>query len=207
VLIASQITIGPLVAEDFGPLFCWINDVAAARLDFAYRPVDVVAHQQWWDSLGKDQTRVVFAIRKPTDPAIIGYVQINGINSVHRSAEIGIRIGEEKHRGQGYGQEALRLAVEFCWNHLNLNRVQLVVFKHNIRAISAYKAVGFRKEGVLRKAPFIGGGRVDLCVMAALRPAPARQRKLRVSAPVMAHLTDAYGTPEMATANAYLPVA
>ena len=184
-LIASRITIGPLVAEDFGPLFCWINDVAAARLDFAYRPVDVVAHQQWWDSLGKDQTRVVFAIRTPQDPAIIGYVQINGINSVHRSAEIGIRIGEEKHRGQGYGKEALRLAVEFCWNHLNLNRVQLVVFKHNVRAISAYKAVGFRKEGVLRKAAFIGGGWVDLCVMAALRPAPARRRKLRVPAPVM----------------------
>jgi RimJ/RimL family protein N-acetyltransferase len=151
VLIASRITIGPLVAEDFGPLFCWINDVAAARLDFAYRPVDVVAHQQWWDSLGKDQTRVVFAIRKPTDPAIIGYVQINGINSVHRSAEIGIRIGEEKHRGQGYGKEALQLAV--------------------------------------------------------LRPAPARQRKLRVSAPAMTLLADVHGTPEIATANAHLPAA
>ncbi len=105
-LIASHITIGPLVAEDFGPLFCWINDVAAARLDFAYRPVDVVAHQQWWDSLSKDQTRVVFAIRKATEPSIIGYIQINGINGVHRSAEIGIRIGEEKNRGQGYGKEA-----------------------------------------------------------------------------------------------------
>ena len=141
------------------------------------------------------------------DPAIIGYVQINGINSVHRSAEIGIRIGEEKHRGQGYGKEALRLAVEFCWNHLNLNRVQLVVFKHNVRAISAYKAVGFRKEGVLRKAAFIGGGWVDLCVMAALRPAPARQRKLRVPAPVMAALADVQGRPEIVAADARLPVA
>ncbi len=206
-LIASHITIGPLVAEDFGPLFCWINDVAAARLDFAYRPVDVVAHQQWWDSLSKDQTRVVFAIRKATEPSIIGYIQINGINGVHRSAEIGIRIGEEKNRGQGYGKEALQLAVEFCWNHLNLNRVQLIVFKHNVRAISAYKAVGFRKEGVLRKAAFIGGGWVDLVVMGALRPAPARQRKLRLSASAKAPLTDAPGTPEIAAAETHLRVA
>jgi RimJ/RimL family protein N-acetyltransferase len=206
-LIASHITIGPLVAEDFGPLFCWINDVAAARLDFAYRPVDVVAHQQWWDSLSKDQTRVVFAIRKAMEPSIIGYIQINGINGVHRSAEIGIRIGEEKNRGQGYGKEALQLAVEFCWNHLNLNRVQLIVFKHNVRAISAYKAVGFRKEGVLRKAAFIGGGWVDLVVMAALRPAPARQRKLRLSASAKAPLTDAPGTPEIAAAETHLRVA
>ena len=63
----------------------------------------MMAHQQWWDSLGKDATKIVFAIRKTMDPPIIGYVQINGINSVHRSAEIGIRIGEEKNRGQGYG--------------------------------------------------------------------------------------------------------
>jgi len=207
VLIASLITIGPLVAEDFGPLFCWINDVAAARLDFAYRPVDMVAHQQWWDSLCKDQTRVVFAIRRATEPSIIGYIQINGINSVHRSAEIGIRIGEEKNRGQGYGKEALRLAVEFCWNHLNLNRVQLVVFKHNVRAISAYKAVGFRKEGVLRKAAFIGGGWVDLCVMAALRPSPVRRRKPPLSGSAIAPFAEVHGAPEIAAAKAHLRVA
>ncbi len=180
-LMASRITIGPFVPEDFGPVFCWMNDVAAARLDFAYRPVDMMTHQRWWQSLGRDQTKVVFAIRKTADLAIIGYVQITGINSVHRSAEIGIRIGEEKNRGRGYGKEALRLAVEFCWNHLNLNRVQLVVFKHNDRAIRAYQAVGFRKEGLLRKAAFIGGDWVDLILMAALRPAQRASRRLPAS--------------------------
>jgi RimJ/RimL family protein N-acetyltransferase len=201
-LIASRITIGPVVAEDFGPLFCWINDVAAARLDFAYRPVDIMAHQQWWDSLGKDPARVVFAIRKTMEPAIIGYIQINGINSVHRSAEMGIRIGEEKNRGQGFGKEALLLTMEFCWNHLNLNRVQLVVFKHNVRAISAYKAVGFRKEGVLKKAAFIGGGWVDLVVMAALRPAPARRSKSLAAAPALLALPHVRATTELnATAS------
>lgn len=181
-LMASRITIGPLIPEDFAPLFCWINDVAAAGLDFAYRPVDMMTHRQWWDSLGKDATKVVFAIRKTTEPFIIGYVQINAINSVHRSAELGIRIGEEKNRGQGYGKEALRLAVDFCWNHLNLNRVQLIVFKHNDRAIGAYKAVGFKKEGLLKKAAFIGGRWVDLILMAALRPAPSRQRRTKLPA-------------------------
>jgi len=195
-LTASRINIGPLVPEDFGPLFCWINDVSAARLDFAYRPVDMMAHQQWWDSLGQDQTRVVFAIRKTMEMPIIGYIQINGINSVHRSAEMGIRIGEEKNRGQGYGKEALRLATEFCWNHLNLNRVQLIVFKHNLRAISAYKAVGFRKKGVLRKAAFIGGNWVDLVVMAALRPASSLQRKFP-PAPAFQQAKDPPGVPAM----------
>ena len=193
-LLASRITIGPLVADDFGPLFCWINDVAAARLDFSYRPVDMMTHRQWWDGLGKDAGKVVFAIRKTTEPLIIGYVQINGINAVHRSAELGIRIGEEKNRGQGYGKEALRLAVDFCWNHLNLNRIQLIVFKHNHRAIGAYRAAGFRKEGLLRRAAFIGGEWVDLVLMAALRPAPPRKKRSHPAA----HILPSYSHPRAA---------
>jgi RimJ/RimL family protein N-acetyltransferase len=81
------------------------------------------------------------------------------------------------HRGQGYGKEALRLALDFCWNHLNLNRVQLVVFRHNSRAIGAYAAAGFRKEGRLRKAAFIDGEWVDLVLMAACRPAKKASRR------------------------------
>jgi [ribosomal protein S5]-alanine N-acetyltransferase len=176
-LMAARITIGPFVPEDFGSLFCWANDTVAARHDFAFKPVDMMAHQQWWESLGKDPTKVTFAIRKTIEPAIIGYVQIAGINAVHRSAELGIRIGAEKNRGQGYGKEALALAVEFCWNHLNLNRLQLLVFKHNQRAAGAYKAVGFKKEGLLRKAAFIDGEWVDVILMAALRPSRSRQKK------------------------------
>jgi RimJ/RimL family protein N-acetyltransferase len=187
-LLAKHISIGPLVPEDFGPMFCWANDATAARLDFAYRPVDMMAHQQWWDGLGKDPTKVVFAIRKIDRPVIIGYVQIAGINSTHRSAEIGIRIGSESDRGQGFGKEALRLAVDFCWDHLNLNRVQLVVFKHNHRAVRAYNAGGFKKEGVLRKAAFIGGAWVDLVPMAILRPTVKRARKGRPAQPASLQL-------------------
>jgi diamine N-acetyltransferase len=178
-LLANRITIGPLVPEDFGLLFCWANDVAAARLDFAYRPVDMMTHQQWWNGLGKDPSKVVFAIRKTAEPGLIGYVQIAGINTVHRSAELGIRIGAEKDRGHGYGKEALGLAVAFSWNHLNLNRLQLVVFKHNLRAVSAYRSTGFKKEGLLRKAAFIDGAWVDVVLMAALRSARTEQRRLR----------------------------
>jgi RimJ/RimL family protein N-acetyltransferase len=180
---SRRVGIGPVLPSDFASLFCWANDVAAARLDFAYRPVDMKMHLNWCESLGQDPTRVVFAIRQTGSPAIIGYVQISAINSVHRSAEIGIRIGEEGNRGQGFGQEALRLALDYCWDHLNLNRLQLIVFKHNARAIRAYAAVGFRREGRLRRAAFIDGAWIDLVVMGLLRPARLRRRPAVAAAP------------------------
>lgn len=197
-LVGSRISIGPFVPEDFPAMFCWFNDVAAARLDFAYRPVDMMTHQQWWQGLGKDPSKVVFAIRKTGEPVLIGFVQIGGINPVHRCAEIGIRIGEDKNRGQGYGTEALRLALDYCWNHLNLNRLQLTAFKHNVRAIGAYEAAGFRKEGRMRKAAFISGQWVDLIMMAALRPAQKTRR--RASRPAAAPVTDLRPLPRTAAA-------
>ncbi|MGA8650629.1 MAG: GNAT family N-acetyltransferase [Xanthobacteraceae bacterium] len=169
-LLGAKITLGPFVSEDYGAMYCWANDIAAARLDGPFRPVNLVDVVRQLENAGKDPSRVMFAIRKRNEPAIIGYLYIQNISSVHRSGEIIIRIGEERNRGQGYAKEALRMALDYCWRHLNLNRVGLTVFRDNQRAIRAYKAVGFRAEGRLRKFLFIDGAWVDVLLMAAFRP-------------------------------------
>jgi RimJ/RimL family protein N-acetyltransferase len=142
-LIGTKVTIGPFIPDDYAAMYCWANDVVAARFDGTFRPANLseVVHQ--CESVGKDPSRVMFAIRKRAETAIIGYLHIQNINSVHRSADLGIRIGNENNRGNGYGTEALTMALDYCWRHLNLNRIGLIVFRNNSRAISAYKAAGF----------------------------------------------------------------
>jgi RimJ/RimL family protein N-acetyltransferase len=180
-LIGTKVTIGPFVPEDYAAMYCWANDVVAARLDGTFRPVNLsdVVHQ--CESAGKDPSRVMFAIRKRAETAIVGYLHIQNINGIHRSAELGIRIGHEKNRGNGYGTEALTMALDYCWRHLNLNRVGLIVFRNNPRAIGSYKAAGFRVEGRLKKFFFIDGAWVDVLIMAALRP--SRRKRSGASAP------------------------
>jgi [ribosomal protein S5]-alanine N-acetyltransferase len=168
-LIGAKVTIGPFVPEDYGSMYCWANDITAARLDGAFRPVNLIEVVRQFENAGKDPSRVMFAIRKRTDTAIIGFLYIQNISAVHRSADIGIRIGEEKNRSDGYGTEALTMALDYCWRHLNLNRVGLTVFRNNPRAIGAYKAAGFRVEGRLKKFFFIDGAWVDVLLMAAFR--------------------------------------
>jgi RimJ/RimL family protein N-acetyltransferase len=133
-----------------------------------------------FENAGKDPSRVMFAIRRRNETTIIGHLHIQNISSVHRSADIGIRIGEEKNRGQGYGKEALTMGLNYCWRHLNLNRLGLIVFRNNLRAVSVYKAAGFRTEGRLKKLFFIDGEWVDVLLMAAFRP--SRQKRARPSA-------------------------
>jgi RimJ/RimL family protein N-acetyltransferase len=175
-LLGSQISLGPIVPADFPSLFCWANDIDAMRHDTAYRPVDFVQHTQWCEAIGKDTSMVVFAIRRLGEAAIVGYVKLSNINAVHRCADFGIRIGTEAHRDRGYGKDATALALSFCWNHLNLNRVQLIVFGHNARAARVYAACGFEREGLMRRAAFVNGEWIDLAIMAALRPAQEQDR-------------------------------
>jgi RimJ/RimL family protein N-acetyltransferase len=167
----ETVTIAPLMPEDVGPLFIWLNDVDAARLDLAYRPTDWMAFKNWMDDLARNNGQVVFAIRKLFEPQIIGFVIFKNVQLVHRSAEIGLRIGAEAERGKGYGKRALALALTYAWNHLNLHRVSLTVFAHNARAIATYRAVGFQEEGRLKDGAFIDGEYVDVVLMAAIRPA------------------------------------
>jgi RimJ/RimL family protein N-acetyltransferase len=89
---------------------------------------------------------------------------------VHRSAMMGLRIGDAADRGQGYGRDALELAVNFCWNHLNLSRIGLVVFSVNERAIKLYKAFGFQEEGLLKRSVFIDGRYIDVVLMGLMHP-------------------------------------
>jgi RimJ/RimL family protein N-acetyltransferase len=171
----ETVAIAPLMPEDTGRLFVWMNDVDAARLDLAYRPTDWQAFKAWMDELSRTNSQILFAIRKLFEPQIVGFVIFKNIQFVHRSAEIGLRIGTESERSKGYGKRALALALTYAWNHLNLHRVSLTVFAHNTRAIAAYRAVGFVEEGRLKDAAFIDGEWVDVVLMAALRPKPARQ--------------------------------
>jgi [ribosomal protein S5]-alanine N-acetyltransferase len=190
--IGANITLGAFVPDDYAAIYCWANDVVAARLDGAFRPVHLKDVVSQFEAGTRDPSRVVLAIRKRTDLKIIGYVQIQNITAVHRSADIGIRIGEEKYRGLGYGKEALRMASDYCWDHLNLERLGLIVFRDNARAINAYRAVGFKREGVLKRLFYVDGRWVDVIVMASFR----RSRK-RIQ-PTHQTLSDGAHAPQIA---------
>ncbi|HTV80843.1 MAG TPA: GNAT family protein [Steroidobacteraceae bacterium] len=163
------VQIGPIIAQDSEALFRWFNDAHTARLDYAWRPVDGLSHQKWLASLGTDPTQIWFAIRRAAQGPIIGFAILRNISAVHRSAELGVRIGEEGERGRGLGKDAARQVLQFCWQVLNLHRVQVAAFADNERALRLYTGLGFRREGILRQAQFIDGKWKNVVVMGLLR--------------------------------------
>ncbi len=164
-----RVVLTPITRADAPQLFRWINDRDLVRFNSAYRPVHEPNHVQWLQGLAARSDLVAFAIRLRRQGHLVGVCQLTGLSLVHRSAELQIRLGDPRARGRGLGTEAVRLLLDHAFRDLNLHRVSLLVFDTNRAAIRTYERAGFRHEGTLREAAFIGGEYVDVRLMAILR--------------------------------------
>jgi len=80
----------------------------------------------------------------------IGNIHL-GLDKNNKRASLGLVIADKKYWGQGYGPETLKILGDYVFKKLKYNRLELTVFTNNKRAVSAYKKVGFKVEGTLRK--------------------------------------------------------
>jgi RimJ/RimL family protein N-acetyltransferase len=72
--------------------------------------------------------------------------------------------------GAGTGRRLLGEVVDRVFSETDAWRFWLGVFTDNLRAQSAYRAVGFRPEGVTRGSAYFGGENRDETIMSMLRP-------------------------------------
>ena len=100
----------------------------------------------------------------------IGVVRLAPIDTANRSARLGIGIFDPARLGQGLGSEAIRLALAYGFDHLDLRRVSLTVLADNARAIAAYTRCGFVVEGRFRDSLLRDGAWHDDLSMAIRKP-------------------------------------
>ena len=118
--------------------------------DEAYTPTSLERMHEQIEGALRNQSHV-FSIVALDSEQTIGRCMLTNLDAINRSAMLGIMIGPE-FQNQGYGQEAIRLLLDYAFNLLNLNSVMLGTFSFNARAIAAYKKVGFKEIGRQRSA-------------------------------------------------------
>lgn len=119
-------------------------------------------------SLDKDKKQFTIVLREEDRP--IGRIYLSRIDPLIDSLDITrIYIGEEDYLGKGYGEEAMRLLLEYCFIHLHMERVTLDHLSSNYRAAALYQKLGFQYEGVMRHSGKKDGKYVDLHLMSMLR--------------------------------------
>lgn len=154
---AERVALRPLEIEDGELLRSWINDPEVHRHLGRFRACDAAAQREWLEALRHRPEDHVFGIALRETGALVGSCGLHGVSFPHRSAELGILIGETSCQSRGLGGEALRLLLAYGFDTLGLHRIELRVFESNPRAIRCYERAGFRREGEKREARWWAG--------------------------------------------------
>lgn len=86
----------------------------------------------------------------------------------NRNTRLGYDLLRE-HRRQGLMTEALREAIRFGFEQMDLNRIEALTDPRNVASIRLLVGLGFRKEGILREATFFRGRFFDDVCFSLLR--------------------------------------
>lgn len=167
----ERVRLTAITQEDLPTLARWHNDAGFLRLLDARvaKPQTTAELGKWLDDAQRSPNGYLFAIRPLEREDLLGWIELDGILWNQGVAWLGIGIGDREHWGQGIGGEALRLALNFAFNELNLRRVQLTVFAYNDRAIALYERLGFVREGAYREFLSRDGERYDMYLYGLLR--------------------------------------
>jgi ribosomal-protein-serine acetyltransferase len=99
---------------------------------------------------------------------LCGAVRVKDIDQTDRSAALGYFIGE-RFQGKGIVTLSVAAVIEYCFYHLELNRIELRCAAANLASMRVADRLGFSREGVLRQAECLDGAFVDNHVYGLLR--------------------------------------
>ena len=163
-LPGKRVFLSPLNKDDVEKYVEWLNDIeVAVHLNALGMTLSVEKEKEWLEGAVKRDNG--FAIVDAGKDELIGNCGLHNLDQVNRSAEVGIFIGNKEYWNKGYGEEALRLLLDYGFNVLNLNNIMLKVFGFNKRAHECYRKTGFREIGRRRNAKVLGGRTYDIIYM------------------------------------------
>lgn len=156
--------------EDLDAYRRWLDDPRVTEfLEMGWRPTRDSDLDAWWKLANESADAVVFAIAERKKGAAVGTCGLYAISATARRAQFNILIGEPAAWDKGFGTEALELLLDYGFDVLNLNSIQLGVNADNKRAVRSYEKAGFVHEGARREFVYRNGRYYDSLMMSLLR--------------------------------------
>ncbi len=108
-----------------------------------------------------------FNVMIEVDGRLAGSLGFHDLDTVNQSAAIGYWIGEE-FEGRGIVSRCCRVLIDYLFDTMKLNRVQINCNFENIRSRAIPERLGFKLEGIHRQVEFHNGKYGDWAVYAML---------------------------------------
>lgn len=91
----------------------------------------------------------------------IGTCTIN-YNENHKTAEVGLMIGDTSFHNKGFGSEVIQILVEFCCSKLSVRKITSGLYESNTPSLKAFLKNGFVVESKLNSQVLLDGKPEDL---------------------------------------------
>jgi len=117
------------------------------------------------ERMNESHNDFLFGVYTNDENEHIGNIKIGEINLIHKFGNLGLFIGNKKKWGVGYGAEAVKLATEFAFKELNLNKLTAGIYENNIGCYRAFLKAGYNEAGRLKKHRLYKGKYVDQIVV------------------------------------------
>lgn len=159
-LVGDKVYLSPTNLEDIDKYTEWINDLEVAiNLGSAAEVFNQEKEKEMLEKLIEEGQH--FALVEKSQNELLGGCGLFDLDKIHKTAELGIFIGNKDFWDKGYGSEAIRLLLDYGFNILNLHNISLSVYSFNKRAINCYQKLGFKLIGNRREALEIAGQKYD----------------------------------------------
>ena len=143
----------------------WLNDIDVYKyLETGGNYTLGMLHEYLKEVEAKDI--YFWGIHLKSDNRHIGNIKIDPVNVRHGFAEYGIMMGCKSEWGKGYAREASLKILDFCFQGLNLRKINLGVVIENTSAYKLYKNIGFEVEGIYKEHGLYQGKYCDIARMA-----------------------------------------
>lgn len=161
---AEQFFLRELQEKDLdGNWYRWFNDAQVTEYqNKKIFPNSLEKQSDYFKYLQTSKEDVVLAMVDKKTNRHVGNVGLHYIDWVHRSAQLGIVIGEKEFWGRKYGEEAWRLITEYAFRVLNLHRVYALVMQGNVASQRCAEKAGFKAEGKIRQVFYKDGEYQDV---------------------------------------------
>lgn len=162
-----------LLVSDVGPHYLsWLQTPKVnAYLEARFLDHSLESLREFVETTGERPDTLLLAIVELDTGQHVGNVKVGPIDPHHRTAELGILVGEPRCWGRGYGTEAIRLAARLAFEQLDARKLTASCYSANAGSAAAFRRAGWVEEGI-RPGQFLAsdGSPNDQLLFGLFRP-------------------------------------
>ena len=158
-LKGENIYLRALEPEDLEFIHTIENDESIWEISNTQTPYSRFLIKQYLEHAHKDifEVKQLRLVISSYDDVAIGMIDLFDFDFKNRRAGVGILIKETGNRLKGFGQEALKLLIDYSFRHLDLHQLYCNISEDNDASIKLFSNQGFKNIGLKKDWNYVNG--------------------------------------------------